>query len=208
MPKSIQILVAISRHIIEVASGLGLIGWGWRFMLDVLAGVNLSTAMLICIAGLAATMFLGICIAHAIEFYLDRSQWADEGNRVADVLVGLRMGGHRTVKVGNLVNIWYSDQPENEVLRLATKTGLHARLRAAVRRGWLHSDNFPAQPGPDYSVDIDDAISFFRERRWLSLHDEPEPDAEQRRPEAVRATPRVPWPRWNWTTGWRDRWPR
>src|SRR5581483_5524813 len=121
----------------------------------------------ICLAGILVTLGIGILIAHAAEFYVKRSDLAEEGNRVADLLDGLRLAGNPVVDAQTIVNTWYENQPNNKRLRVVTKTGMYARLREAVRRGWIQCSNFPAhEVRHNFDCEITSVVRFFRQRRW------------------------------------------
>ena len=170
MPKSVRMLIALGRYAYAIAAALGIPGWTYRFLHDVLAGMPLTEAMVLSLAGLVLTLWLGIAVAHGIEFWLNRSRWADEGNRVAGILEDLQMSGLAVIDAQQVVAIWYPDQPTNKPLRVAIKTAMYARLREAVRRGWIRSSNFPAhEVRQNFFMNLGDAIRFFRERRWLEL---------------------------------------
>src|SRR5581483_317997 len=82
----------------------GLPGWTLLFLTDVYRAYGFSAAMLICLAGILVTLGIGILIAHAAEFYVKRSDLAEEGNRVADLLDGLRLAGNPVVDAQTIVN--------------------------------------------------------------------------------------------------------
>lgn len=170
MPKSIRVLGWISNNAIRWLVPIGFFGWTYRCMHDVLNNVGVSAAIAISLGGLAATVWLAIGIAHAAQFYIERSQWADEGNRVAAILERLRIAGHSVVDARRVGNVWFAEQPSNEVLRLAIKEGNYALLREAVRRGWIRCLDFPAhEVRRNFQMDISDCIAFFRGHRWLEI---------------------------------------
>jgi hypothetical protein len=86
--------------------------------------------------------------------------------RLAQMLESMRLGGRRTVGAQQIVNLWYEEQPQNRLLRLAKKEILYGVLRRAVIRGWIRAD-LPENAAMNYECNIDDVITFFRERRWL-----------------------------------------
>jgi hypothetical protein len=100
--------------------------------------------------------------------WIDHQPQVRDAYRAASILRNMRLSGWDTVDNQLIVNIWYSRQPRNELLRRAKKEGLYAIVREAVRRGWIRAD-LPADPRQLYECNIDDAIVFFKHRRWLDL---------------------------------------
>lgn len=121
-------------------------------------------------AGLAVACVSVYYLLKLGDYFEQRDEGTEEGNRVADILDGMRLAGNSEIDAQRLVGIWYADQPANEALRLAIKTGMYARLREAVRLGWLTCPNFPAhEVRRNFLISLDDASRFFRGRRWLEI---------------------------------------
>ena len=104
------------------------------------------------------------------DYFEDLGEGAEEGERIAKVLEGLLVAGQSEIDAQKLVAIWYESQPVNEALRLAIKAGMYARLREAVRRGWLRCPNFPAhEVRTNFLISMEDSVAFFRRRLWLRI---------------------------------------
>jgi hypothetical protein len=170
MPRWLLVLGTISSWAVRAAFIAGVPAWAYKLWTDIVNGVDPGVAVAVAFVGIAATIFLAIAVSQGINYFLDHSKFAEIGNRVAHVLMGLRLAGNSTTFAKEVVNIWYDEQPSNAILRLATKEGLYAKLREAVRRGWIGCPNFPAhEVRADFQMDLTDSIEFFRRRRWLEI---------------------------------------
>lgn len=173
MPRSFLLLQQAARLLLPIATAVGIPGWFYRFITDLLDDMNFSLALAISIFGLAATIGLALAVTYGLEFYLERSSIKEKCRRVADLLDGLLLSGREEVDAKRVVNYWYEEQPDNKFLRLATKSGLYARLRLAVEREWIESKDFqPNTKNANFTCKTADVIRVFRSDKWLVLMNE------------------------------------
>ena len=155
---------------------VGVISWFvsiWAVVRAWVLGVSIEYVAIAFVAAIGAASFATLGVFYIGDYLDRRGEASEEGERVAKILEGLKLGGLFEIDAKRLVGIWFVDQPANESLRIAIKTGRYAQLRAAVRLGWLECANFPAhEVRSNYLISLDSAIRFFRARRWLGINPE------------------------------------